>query len=55
MTKTTKRTTIKGMFDCNEILYAKTFGPNIQMIKLWCPMNEQREFFLSVLKSYECN
>ena len=30
----------KELSDYNEISYAKTFGQNMQMIKILCPMNK---------------
>ena len=35
-----KRCTKKDLSDCNKISYAKTFRPNLEMIKIWCRMNE---------------
>ena len=35
-----KRRTKKALSYCYEISSAKIFGPNMQMIKIWCPMNE---------------
>ena len=43
VTKKRKKLTKKELSDCNEISYEKTFEPNTQMIKIWCPMNELRE------------
>ena len=40
---TKKRRNKKEMSYSIEISYAKTFGPNMQMIKIWCPANEWRE------------